>query len=218
MVLGNAFGTTANRSQTLPNGSDVFVFASASNMSRSEIQAGNTVQASGVRIRPLTAGPTVETVVPQTVPGGTIDGLTITFTMYLDRTRANMARNYQVMLLGSNLRPLSTIPVTSANYNGIFRTVALVFGQSIPAGSTFVLRIIGTSPNGLTDTSGNPLDGNQSRFRVPTGSDNFTFFRQGQPFQLSGLNAFAQSMKHAIKPGHAHAHGHAHPKPHGHHY
>jgi hypothetical protein len=214
VVLGNVFGATAVNDQPLPNGSDVFVFASASNMSQAAIQAGNTVPAVGVRFRPLSAGPTVESVVPQTVSGGAITGLTLTFTMYLDRTRADMTSNYQVMLLSRNLRPLATIPVASATYNGIYRTVALSLGQSIPAGANFVLRVIGTSPNGLTDTSGNPLDGNQSRFRVPTGSDNFTYFRQGQPFQPSAETTLLVSRTHAIKL--THPRGHARPRAHGH--
>jgi hypothetical protein len=194
-ILGNTLGFNLSRSQALPNGggADVFVYASPNNMSVPAIQGGNTVLMSGVRSRPLTDGPTVQSVEPQASSDGSISTITITFTMYLDRTRAEMSRNYQVTILGRNNRPIRTIAVGTPVYNGIYRTVVLTLSQAIPAGARYQLRIIGTGNNGVTDLSGNTLDGNQAQFRLPTGSDNLTVFAPSQ----STHSSLARSTKAA---------------------
>jgi hypothetical protein len=216
VVLGNRIGTDVTGNGSIPNGSGVFLFASATNPTASDLTSGNTIQNNptfGARVRPLTDGPTVQSVVANPAPGGGFNQLTLTFTMYLDRTRAQSRDNYFVTMIGRNGR-MTVIPIATPVYNGINRTVVVPLGKTIPTNATFEVRVIGTSPRGITDVSGNFLDGNQTAARLSTGSDNVTIFQQGRPSQPNGVLALklqAKSVKllHRLHPKlHAHRRRH----------
>ena len=105
VLLGNAIGTNAAHTLKLGNGSGVFVFAAPGNAID---LASNTIEFNAsfaVQVRPLSAGPTVESVVVQPVGGTSIVGLKISFTTYLSRASAANPANYLVALLRPNLKP-----------------------------------------------------------------------------------------------------------------
>jgi hypothetical protein len=111
-------------------------------------------------------------------------------------------------MVGRNNRSVG-VPVNSATYQGIDRTVTLQLGRAIPAGATFALRVIGTGPKGVADTQGNPLDGNTTAARLPNGSDFIQAFQQGQPTQAKPNGALALGLQRkGARNGHR-----PHPKP-----
>jgi hypothetical protein len=177
VLRSNVIGTDRTRTVRLSNGFGVFVYARTGNVvDQSRSPAGNTIEfnAPNVSIRPLSEGPTVERVV--LVPGteGTIAGISIIFTMYLNPVRAAQATNYTVTQLGTGT-PLAF----SASYDQLNRITQLVLASPIPASSTIQLLIHGTAPGGLTDRVGNFLDGNPAIPRRSTGSDFLATFQNG---------------------------------------
>jgi hypothetical protein len=208
VVQGNAIGTDASRSGRLSNGSGVLVYAGPGNGvdQSSGSSTANTIAFNtqfDLQVRPLSAGPTVESVGATPATGGNLTGLTVSFGMYMDRARASNPANYVVTLLNANLRPIRRIAVVSATYNGIYRTVDLVLASPIARTATFSLRILGRAPGGLSDSSGNFLAGNTSVARTSRGSDNLTDFRQGQPFvptMRAARRGHAVNKTHSARP------------------
>jgi hypothetical protein len=187
-LVGNGIGVDVNGTRALPNGSGVFVYAGDDNTIDQSSSARNQIAfnlAFDVRVRPLSAGPTVGAVVALPASGTTVDRIRLTFATYMDRDRASDPRNYAIAVLagGRRLRRAARLSIVSATYNGIYRTVELALSRPIPWSSPFQLVVNGVTPNGLTDTVGNFLAGNQGLFRTGRGANDVIVFRQGQPQQ-----------------------------------
>ena len=82
----------------------------------------------------------------------------LTFNSALDPTRAQDVNNYQLVpLTGSEAgRPIT---ITSAVYNPTTNTVTLLPATLVNVFQQYQLTVNGTSPSGLTDTSGHFLSG-----------------------------------------------------------
>jgi hypothetical protein len=80
--------------------------------------------------------------------------LVLTFNAPLEPTRAQNVASYE--LFDSAGRP---IPLTSAVYDPAARTVTLAPSERLDIHRQFKLVVIGTGPNGITDTTGNLLNG-----------------------------------------------------------
>ncbi len=179
-VVGNTIGTDRDGNRTLTGRFGVYVYAAQGNdVSGNNLQFNNQ---NGFRTRNLADGPEVESVELKPGKGAATTSIVLTFTTYLDRGRANDTKNYLVNLVGNRLRPGRSIPVLSATYDGINRTVTLALARPIPPGALFQLRVVGRkgrAPRGITDRPGNPLDGINTLPAPRGGSDDVLYFRQG---------------------------------------
>jgi uncharacterized repeat protein (TIGR01451 family) len=82
--------------------------------------------------------------------------LVLTFDEALDPARAQNPENYEIVALeGAHRR----IRVKEAAYNPATRSVTLTPSRRLNLHNLFRLTVIGTGPGGVTDASGNPLDG-----------------------------------------------------------
>jgi uncharacterized repeat protein (TIGR01451 family) len=82
--------------------------------------------------------------------------LVLTFDEPLDPARAQNTANYEIVALGGAHR---RIRVKSAAYNPATRKVTLRPSHRLNLHDLFRLTVVGTGPSGVTDASGNPLDG-----------------------------------------------------------
>jgi virginiamycin B lyase len=110
----------------------------------------------------------ITTIAPAGVPGPTVTGvqrfgfherpttLVLTFDKSLDPGRAQDIRNYQIVALKGERR---TIRIKRAVYDSAKRTVTLSPVHRLNLHNRFRLTVVGTGRSGLTDLSGNPLDG-----------------------------------------------------------
>ena len=177
-VVANAIGTDSTHARRLPNSIGVFVYAGAGNVvDQSGAATGNTITnntLANVSVRPLSFGPSLDRFV-LIGQDGTISGISLVFSTYLDAARASNAANYSLTaVLPGGAAPL-TIPF-SVTYVNPSRTVQLIFPSPVPTSLTYQLRIVGTSPGGLTDQVGNFLNGTPAAPRKSTGSDFVTSF------------------------------------------
>jgi uncharacterized repeat protein (TIGR01451 family) len=85
--------------------------------------------------------------------------LVLTFDEPLDPARAQVLANYQLAALDG---PRGTIRIGSAVYDPATRTVTLRPVQRLYLYHRFRLTVVGTGPRGLTDASGNLLDGQKT--------------------------------------------------------
>jgi uncharacterized repeat protein (TIGR01451 family) len=85
--------------------------------------------------------------------------LVLTFDEPLDPVRAQNLGNYQIVALGCNPH---RIRIKEAVYDAVTRTVTLKPVQLLNLHHRFRLTVIGTAPSGLTDISGNLLDGRKT--------------------------------------------------------
>ena len=99
IVIGNVIGTDLAGTARLGNSIGVFVYAEAGNAVAGNVTAFNAQGA--VKFRRLVDGPEVQGVAFQTDGAGHFTGAVITFTNYLDRARAQVARK----LLAGRHRP-----------------------------------------------------------------------------------------------------------------
>jgi hypothetical protein len=82
--------------------------------------------------------------------------LVLTFDKLLDPARAENPDNYQIVALGV---ARGRIRIRSANYNPAMRTVTLRPAHRLNLHHLFRLTVVGTGPSGITDATGNRLDG-----------------------------------------------------------
>jgi hypothetical protein len=82
--------------------------------------------------------------------------LVLTFDKPLDPARAQNTENYEIVALGGAHR---RIRVKSAAYNPATHTVTLRPSHRLNLHKLFRLTVVGIGPSGVTDVSGNPLDG-----------------------------------------------------------
>jgi hypothetical protein len=189
-VLGNLIGTNRAGARGLGNTVGVFVYARSGNfVAPPATPGGNTIQfntTAAVRVRQLAEGPQVELAALLSNPSnGAIRGIGLTFTTYLANQRALNPANYIVATIGRNFRPGPRVPIASVTYDEIFRLVTVTFARQIPRNTTLQLRVVGTSPGGLTDRVGNFLAGTPGVVRRNTGSDFQATFIQGVRVQTS---------------------------------
>jgi hypothetical protein len=85
--------------------------------------------------------------------------LVLTFSTALDPVRAQNLANYQLVMMG---RAGGTIAITSAVYNASTHSVTLSPAQLLSLHQAYQLTVIGTGSSGITDTSGNLLDGQRT--------------------------------------------------------
>ena len=89
--------------------------------------------------------------------------LVLNFGEPLDAARAENLANYILVRIRSAHRPGTTddtvIPILSASYDIASETVTLQPTERLPINWTYRLTVVCTPPGGLTDTSGNYLDG-----------------------------------------------------------
>jgi hypothetical protein len=187
VLAGNFIGTDLSGRLPLGNNVGVFIYAAAGNVIGQNDIAFNA--AGGFRTRSLASGPEVESLSFIRNGAGSITGVLLTFTTYLDRARASDTRNYFVSFLGRNLRIVGGSPVVAATYNGIFRTVQLTLGTPVNPNSSFEVRVVGTGPRGVTDRLGNPLDGSSILPAPRGGSDFLAFFTGGKRVQIAAVSS-----------------------------
>jgi hypothetical protein len=184
IIRRNSIGTDRSGRIPLPNDIGVFVYAPPGNViDRSRGGTGNNIvsnETQQLRTRTLADGPTVADVALKAQDGTAISGLTLTFSMYLNRDRAEDEGSYIVQILGAGGRPSGRIQVDSARYSEVSRTVELTLATPIPADASFRLRVLGTRPNGLTDRRGNFLNGANLRAARGRGSDFVALFGPGR--------------------------------------
>jgi hypothetical protein len=80
--------------------------------------------------------------------------LQIAFSSPMDATRAQSPANYLILGPGGNF-----IPVLSAAYNPVTKSVTLLPSRRLNLHLGYVLEVVGSVPNGLTDAAGVPLAG-----------------------------------------------------------
>lgn len=90
--------------------------------------------------------------------------LSVAFSRPLDQARAENRRNYLLIASGPDLqlgtRDDQVLPFRTARYDAGSQTVRLGLGRAVPlTGREYVLAVNGTPPTGLTDTTGQFLDG-----------------------------------------------------------
>jgi hypothetical protein len=88
--------------------------------------------------------------------------LVLTFSADLDPSTAQSPANYRVVLLGPGQRARLALPVTSATYDPSSRTVTLRFARRLPLLARYRLTVNASSPGGVTDSSGQLIDGSGS--------------------------------------------------------
>lgn len=187
VILGNFIGTNRAGDRGLGNSVGVFLYAQTGNFVAPEGTPGGNVirfNTSGkVETRPLADGPQVERASLLRASSGATTGIGMVFTTYLNNQRAENPANYIVSMIGRNFRPGRRVRVASVSYDEINRIVTVIFASPIPRNASFRLRVVGTAPNGLSDRSGNFLDGNPDVVRQSTGSDFQADFIQGVQVQ-----------------------------------
>jgi hypothetical protein len=189
-VIGNAIGTDATGTARLGNSIGVFIFARPGNSVAANAIAFNT--RAGVQVRRLADGPEVQGVTFLSDSSGNLTGAVLTFTNYLDRTRAQDPRNYTLTIPGRRFVPGTPIAIGQPVYNGVNRTVTLTFGRTIPAGAEIRLQVNGQRPIGLTDQDGNPLDGASTLPNRAGGSNFIAYYQRGvriNPTQAGAASA-----------------------------
>jgi len=82
--------------------------------------------------------------------------LVLTFDAQLDPARAQDPANYEIVALGGSRH---TIRIKTAVYDSATRTVTLSPVHRLNLHHRFRLTVVGTGPGGVTDSSGNLLDG-----------------------------------------------------------
>jgi len=82
--------------------------------------------------------------------------LQIAFSSPMDATRARNPANYRIVGPGGNL-----IPVLSAAYDPVTERVTLLPSRRLNLHVGYVLVVVGSGPNGLTDAAGVPLAGSR---------------------------------------------------------
>ena len=196
LLISNAIGTDGTGTVRLGNSVGVFVYAEPGNAVAANAIAFNT--RAGVQVRRLADGPEVQSVAFLSDESGNFTGAVLTFTNYLDRTRAQDPRNYILTIPGQRFVPGTPIPIGQPVYNGVERTVALTFTQPIPAAAEIRLLVNGQEPIGLTDQDGNPLDGASTLPNRAGGSNFVAFYVRGvrihapQPVAASATGLAAQ--------------------------
>ena len=196
-VVGNAIGTDAAGTAHLGNSVGVFAFAEPGNLISGNAVAFNA--RGGVQFRRLADGPEVQSVAFLSNKSGNLTGAVLTFTNYLDRTRAQDPRNYSLSIPGPRFVPGTPIPIGQPVYNGVNRTVSLTFGQPIPASAQIRLQVNGQRPIGLTDQDGNPLDGASTLPNRAGGANFVAYYVRGvrinptQPVAASAAGLAARS-------------------------
>src|SRR5262249_21279483 len=80
----------------------------------------------------------------------------LTFDRQLDAMPAQNPANYQIIALGRTRR---SIHINKAAYNASTQTVTLRPAQKLNFRHHYRLTVVGTAPEGVTDISGNLLDG-----------------------------------------------------------
>jgi hypothetical protein len=109
----------------------------------------------------INENPTVVSVQGAGVPDSTL--LVLTFSEPMNANRADNLGNYRVDWTGPTHRRGATreraIPIRFARYNAASQTVTLRPTQRLPLSGTGLLTVVGTPPDGLTNTSGIFLDG-----------------------------------------------------------
>jgi streptogramin lyase len=107
------------------------------------------------RTAPSGDGPMI-TDVRRPGPGARAGALVLSFDEPLDPAHAQDLANYRLVALGRRGR---TIRVRSAVYDSATRTVSLIPAHRLRPRQHFRLTVIGAVPSGVTDGSGNLLDG-----------------------------------------------------------
>jgi hypothetical protein len=159
VVQGNLLGTNASGTGTIANAYGLFINTPGAN-AIGGVAAGeaNSIRGNGfsdIFTTPGFLSPTVQSV-QLTTSGQSILGIVLTFSKSMNGTRAQSLKRYKVRLLGPRG---STVHLNSALYDPLRRTVTLVPAQPLSLDQTYRLSVNGERPGGLTDSSGNFLDG-----------------------------------------------------------
>jgi hypothetical protein len=85
--------------------------------------------------------------------------LVLTFDHPLDPRRARDLSNYQLVVLASSGRATR---IKQAVYDSATQTVSLLLARRLNLHKRFRLTVVGTGPVGVTDLSGNLLDGQKT--------------------------------------------------------
>jgi uncharacterized repeat protein (TIGR01451 family) len=118
--------------------------------------ASTTVTVSQGTTPPTDTGPTVTSLVRTGVHRQPTH-IVLTFNSALDATRAQTLSNYSLVIPGTHHN--RTIALASAVYDSTANTVTITTKHPVNMHTKVRLTVNGTSPNGLTDTSGVFLDG-----------------------------------------------------------
>jgi parallel beta-helix repeat protein len=176
VVARNVFGADRSGARPIPNQIGAFVYAAPGNSVASNLFRFNSRAA--LSVWPLSNGPELQSIA-FTGAGGSQTGVVLTFTTYLDRSRAQNTANYQLAVMGPGFTP-NPVPVLSAVYNNLYRTVTLVLGRAVPSTAMLRLVVVGRGFAGVSDLLGNLLDGVQANPASPGGSNFVGFFQNGR--------------------------------------
>ena len=111
--------------------------------------------------------PIVPAIIDQklTVVGNKITRAILTFNEALDSNSASMIANYLVEDLGSKGSTSAKgpkVPIISATYDAVSRSITLVFGKPLSLGRFYKIVVNGPGSPGLVDPAGNVLDGERN--------------------------------------------------------
>jgi uncharacterized repeat protein (TIGR01451 family) len=120
--------------------------------------ADDSIARSTTVVPQVVDGPVVTSVQPLGAHGQT-KALVLAFNQPLNPTKAQILGNYQIVPLG---RPKRAIRIKAALYNAATQTVTLTLAQRLKPNRRFQLTVVGTGPSGVTDLSGNLLDGQKT--------------------------------------------------------
>jgi hypothetical protein len=201
-IVGNVIGTDRSETIDLGNGTGVVLYAQPTNfVDLSSSPTGNVVKfnaSAGIQVRALSEGPVIDRSLVLSA-NGQVTGMLVFFDMYLAIGPAQNLNNYQVTILGASRAVSSRVAVSSATYDGLYRFVLLAFANPVPLSATIQLRVIGTSPGGVTDRLGNFLDGTPTFPRVNSGTDYVATFRQG--VQVQSVSPTPTPTPTSVNPG-----------------
>ena len=136
----------------------------------------------------------------------TISAVVLTFSAEMDPGQAEALNNYTIRLAGkggfASLAEGPNLPLASARYDSRRRTVTLSLVHPLSLGKFYQITANGAGASGLTDTSGNLLDGDQNG--LPDGIYEGSFGRGTKtrpiPFQRNQVVPIpAPGAKHATK-------------------
>jgi hypothetical protein len=161
VLQGNMIGTDLSGAPRLGNKIGVFLNRASGTVLGGSGSAANLVGANsfgGVFTDSGSEGPTVSSVI-ETNAGTTITAIVLTFDADMDPSRAGNPANFRLQTLGRRQRFNITVPLQSAIYDPLARTVTLNLVIPVALGTPLRLTVSG-SPRGLTDSAGIRLDGN----------------------------------------------------------
>ncbi len=179
-VLNNLIGTNIQGAPVLSNGFGIIL-----NQAPNNTVSGNTASSNGTAAgnraaqAQRTHGPVLSNLLATTpnMSGGSITGVTLTFSQPLTPQTANDLNNFSLRTQSASGKVGPRIPLTSAVYDDGALTVTLTLASPVPVAGIYRVTIKAGLRQGVTGLAGPFLDGDNNGLG---GGTSITFIRNGQ--------------------------------------